>query len=249
MPRLLSTFQRLTRGMMGLIVVLLLGAAAFSCCFPYQAKSQADLETIARAVYNYRDLFNDFPPLVVTDAEGTPLHSWRVLIVPMVESNGFYDAYDLDSAWNGEANVDLRDGTRRDDGAKFPNPSDVAGAFTSERRPHILETIYVAVARGPLQERPFDHGNEAPQAGHYLSRDQSFIILEVQNSGIHWMEPRDVKLQLESFPEWTGVDDIRDQIVRSVEVFRTTSYDYKDAWRVRDREETLAYLDSLRERP
>jgi hypothetical protein len=43
---------------------------------------QANLRTIGLALRNYHGAYGCFPPAYTTDARGTPMHSWRVLILP-----------------------------------------------------------------------------------------------------------------------------------------------------------------------
>jgi hypothetical protein len=40
----------------------------------------------------------------VTDADGTPLYSWRVLILPYLEQNAAYEAFDKDASWDSPQN-------------------------------------------------------------------------------------------------------------------------------------------------
>lgn len=224
----------------GLAIGVLLSLAACSCSYS-TVSDQVELETIATSILNYRRTYHEFPPIIVTDADGNPLHSWRVLILPMMGANEFFSEYDFDSAWNSESNVDLRDGTRKANRAERPAPAEAGRNYLSRESPHMLETIFVALACGPLREEPFLQGNKTPEIGHYLPTGQPFVILEIKGSGIHWMEPRDVKMNLSSFPDWNDVGDLRARIVRSVEVSETGR-------QVREHDETLTFLDQLRER-
>ena len=69
--------------------------------------SQDRLEAIAEAICDYRDVWGEFPPPAIFDADGQPLHSWRALIVPYLEKNWFADAYRRDEPWNGRHNRQL----------------------------------------------------------------------------------------------------------------------------------------------
>ena len=37
---------------------------------------------------NYESVYHTLPPAYLTDAEGKPMHSWRVLILPYLEQKG-----------------------------------------------------------------------------------------------------------------------------------------------------------------
>ena len=203
-----------------------------SACNRHNA-SKPYLEQIAFAVDVYRETYGTFPPLVVSDASGKPFHSWRVLVVPMVQANSFCAEYDFTSPWDSDTNADLRNATRRREGAKFPNPARVGGIYYAARGDDSFDTLFVALASAPLEERPYglDH-----QVGRYLPPDQPFIIIEIKNSRTHWMEPRDVALGPGIVPEWKSLEEIKDQIVRSAEIGQETI--------MREREETLKFLEA-----
>ncbi|MBT6498149.1 MAG: DUF1559 domain-containing protein, partial [Planctomycetaceae bacterium] len=44
-----------------------------------------NLKQIMLAMHNYHEDFGSFPPAVVTDDNGHPMHSWRVLILPYLD--------------------------------------------------------------------------------------------------------------------------------------------------------------------
>src|SRR5688572_33251458 len=54
-----------------------------------------------------------FPPAYVADSNGTPMHSWRVLILPYIEANHIYDRYDQTQPWDSATNRQLRSEERR----------------------------------------------------------------------------------------------------------------------------------------
>jgi len=49
-------------------------------------------------------LIQCFPPAVVTDADGKPLYSGRVLLLPYLEQEALYNAFIKDEPWDGPAN-------------------------------------------------------------------------------------------------------------------------------------------------
>jgi len=58
-------------------------------------------------MYNYHDQYKSFPPAYTVDESGKPLHSWRVLILPFLESTELKELYDdirLDEPWDSEHN-------------------------------------------------------------------------------------------------------------------------------------------------
>ena len=103
------------------------------------------------------------------------MHSWRVLLLPYLEEDALYTAYNFGEPWDGPSNRKLQEGIPY----VFNCPENESGAYTN----------YVAVV-GP---NTVCRGTEAitfdsiPDEG-----SQTIAIVEVGNSGIHWMEPRDL---------------------------------------------------------
>ena len=59
---------------------------------------------ITIALHNYHDIYKSFPPAYTVDADGNPLHSWRVLILPYIEQQQLYESLRLDEPWDSEYN-------------------------------------------------------------------------------------------------------------------------------------------------
>ncbi len=219
---------------LGTLATAVVVAIAFSACNGHNAgwTSKRYLEQIAFAVDVYRETYGTFPPLFLRNANAQFCHSWRVLILPQVAANSFYDEYDFTTSWNSDTNADLRDATRWKEGDKFPNPAKIGEFYYETKGDDSFDTLFVALASAPLEERPYAWD----QVGNFLPPDQPFIIIEIKNSGIHWMEPRDVTLTPGIVPEWKSLEEIKDQIVRSAEIGQETI--------LRERDETLRFLEA-----
>jgi prepilin-type processing-associated H-X9-DG protein len=59
-----------------------------------------NLKQLGLSLHNYHDSYNGLPPLYTVDAEGKPLHSWRVLLLPFFEQTALYDQIRLDEPWD-----------------------------------------------------------------------------------------------------------------------------------------------------
>jgi len=59
---------------------------------------------IVLALHNYHDTHNALPPLYTVDADGKPLHSWRVLILPYIEQGALYQQIRLNEPWDSPHN-------------------------------------------------------------------------------------------------------------------------------------------------
>lgn len=71
-------------------------------------QTHSDLDWIVMALHNYHDAHGSFPPAVVRDDSGNPIHSWRSLIQSemkhIAETEDRFDAYDLSQPWYSQVN-------------------------------------------------------------------------------------------------------------------------------------------------
>ena len=138
-----------------------------------------NMKNIALALLSYESHHGMFPPAYIADENGRPMHSWRVLILPFIERNDLWQAYSLDEPWDGPNN------------RKLANV--VIGIFTcpSDADAWPTMTNYVAVV-GPNTIWP----GTQPTSLNDISDDraETLLLVEVVNSGIHWMEPRDMHI-------------------------------------------------------
>lgn len=134
------------------------------------------LKQIALAMHNYYDTYGSFPPAVVSDEDGQPLYSWRVLILPFIEERALYDAFQLDEPWNSPANLPITHTKVR--GFQCPNEEPLPGM-----------TDYVMVV-GP---NTISDGASTTQFEDITDgAANTILIAEAAGSGIYWSEPRDL---------------------------------------------------------
>jgi hypothetical protein len=62
---------------------------------------------LGMALHSYQDRHGHLPPAVVYGADGTPLHSWRVLILPFIAQEELYNEFRLDEPWDSPHNLAL----------------------------------------------------------------------------------------------------------------------------------------------
>ena len=136
------------------------------------------------AVANYHDAHGHYPPAYLADANGRPIHSWRVLLLPYIEQKDLYDQYDFSEPWDGPKNRQLAE--------RMP----AIYAFHGESRPGVVETNYLAVV-GPETVWP---GRDRVSSKDVVDGLSSTILI-VENLGarVHWMEPRDLPFGRMSF--------------------------------------------------
>ncbi|WP_397571277.1 DUF1559 domain-containing protein [Schlesneria sp. T3-172] len=73
-----------------------------------QSQSHCRLKQLGLALHNYQGTYGVFPPAYTVDADGSPLHSWRTLILPYLDEQKLYDSIDLAKPWNDAANEPAR---------------------------------------------------------------------------------------------------------------------------------------------
>lgn len=71
------------------------------------SQSVGKMRKIVLATHNYLDAEGSFPPAFRTADDGSPLLSWRVLILPYLGEQELYDQFHLDEPWSSEHNLKL----------------------------------------------------------------------------------------------------------------------------------------------
>jgi prepilin-type processing-associated H-X9-DG protein len=135
---------------------------------------------LAVALHNYHDVYGSFPPAYVADAAGNPMHSWRVLLLPFIEEHSLYQRYNFNEPWNGPNNRLLA--------AEMPRTYGCPSAHGHQPGD---ETNYVVVV-GAGTAWPGARSVSLDQIKD--KKDETLLFVEVQGSGISWMEPRDLEI-------------------------------------------------------
>jgi hypothetical protein len=143
----------------------------------YKTWCQSNLKDIVLALHNYHDDYGCFPPAYVADEAGRPMHSWRVLILPYIGKQTLYDQYRFDEPWDGPNNRNLHGDRVR----TYECPTQPFGGTPI--------TSYVAVV-GPTTIWPSAASAKQQDVRDGLSK--TLMVVEMADSGIHWMEPRDL---------------------------------------------------------
>ncbi len=166
----------------GLIVVFSIVLVGCFCAWYFYPSDtvtpcKANMARIAKALLNYEDKYKSLPPAYTADEHGNSMHSWRVLVLPFLGEEELYEAYDLNEPWNGPNNRKLA--------SRIPTvyfcPGDRSRAPT--------DTSYVAVVGA---ETNWPGATAMTTAQLYKGKSNSVAIVETAQSGIHWMEPRNI---------------------------------------------------------
>jgi Protein of unknown function (DUF1559) len=73
------------------------------------------LQQVAQALLNFHEIYGKLPPATITDKDGRPLYSWRVLLAPFLSSReDLYKRFDKDEPWDSPNNRKLLASIPRD---------------------------------------------------------------------------------------------------------------------------------------
>jgi hypothetical protein len=146
-----------------------------------------NLKMIGLALHNYHDVYGVFPPAYVSDDQGQPMHSWRVLILPYVDEQALYDQYHFDEPWDGPHNIGLLE--KMPELYRCPSHADAEWGMTD----------YAAIVGQPCVMR-----GTVPVTIRDITDGTSNTIAIGESTGarIRWTEPRDV-----SFGTFTHIGD------------------------------------------
>jgi len=145
----------------------------------------ANLFKLCFALRTYDDANGALPPAYINGANGNPSHSWRVLILPYLDSWGIdgkaiHEAYDFSEPWNGPTNVGLP--------TPVPN-SRFACPCGSEQ--HTSLTSYVVLV-GLDTLFP---GSDSVSLSELPESVDPILVIEITDSDIQWTEPRDLAIE------------------------------------------------------
>ena len=136
------------------------------------------------AVANYHEAFGCLPPAYVADRNGKPMHSWRVLILPYLEQQELYNAYNFAEPWNAPSNRNL---------ASKVGPIYLRSGLESDQS---QTTSFVAVV-GPQTIWPGSRPSAYKDLGD--GSHETLLVVEVPDGKFLWMEPKDLEFDRMSF--------------------------------------------------
>ncbi len=159
----------------GILIALLLPAVSAARGAAKRMNSQNNMKQLALAMHNYHDVFKAMPPAVVKGADGQPLYSGRVLLLPYMEQGNIYDQWDKSQSWDSPANKPLAELMI----PTFRDPADTGP-------PNQTSYLFVTGAGTLFEEGQNVTFQDAPDG---LSN--TMLMVEVKGSGIAWAEPGD----------------------------------------------------------
>jgi prepilin-type processing-associated H-X9-DG protein len=73
----------------------------------HRSRCISNLKQIGLAMHNYHSAHGCFPAAAIIGADGTPLLSWRVALLPYLEREALFRKFKLDEPWDGPHNKPL----------------------------------------------------------------------------------------------------------------------------------------------
>jgi hypothetical protein len=99
------TQRQLTNvAVIGILVALLLPAVQAAREAARRNQSMNNMKQLMLAMHNHHDMRKSFPAHAICSADGKPLLSWRVQILPLIEEQTLYSQFHLDEPWDSEHN-------------------------------------------------------------------------------------------------------------------------------------------------
>jgi hypothetical protein len=124
----------------GMSAALLLPAVQAAREAARRAQSMNNMKQLLLSMHNHHDAKKAFPARANLTADGKPLLSWRVQLLPYLEENALYEQFHLDEPWNSPHNEKLIERMP----SVFRNPSSQAPPNTT--------TYLMAVGPGTVGE-------------------------------------------------------------------------------------------------
>lgn len=140
-----------------------------------------NLRNIGLALRAYHVAHGSFPPAYIADENGEPLLSWRVLLLPYLDSAALYRKFDLTKPWDSPENLKL---------AKVELPFYSCPSHRSRKR-ESMTTSYLAVT-GPHAAWP---GSTTMESSGLKDGEANTILVIEHHSDVVWTEPRDLTLE------------------------------------------------------
>lgn len=170
----------------GILIGMLLPAVQQVRAAARRVTSQNNLRQLALALLNYESVHGHLPPAYSTDADGNPLLSWRVEILPFLEENDLYKQFHLDEPWDSPHNIKLAQQMPE----FYMNPQ-----FGRDG----VKTVYVApvssdsaLSDGPVKKRNAGNSYKSLADG---SANIVLVFSASEANGVTWTAPEDLRVE------------------------------------------------------
>ena len=138
----------------------------------YRSECADNLRRITLAMLLYEKDHGTLPPAWTVDDEGSPLHSWRVLLLPYLGEEELYAKIRLDEPWDSEHNRQFHDTLL----SFYQCPS-------AKLSPG--ETTYTVVVGEKTAFRP----GEGKKLADFGPNSRTLILVSESTNPVNWMDP------------------------------------------------------------
>jgi len=139
------------------------------------------LRNVGVAVLNYSNGHDSMlPPAVLADSEGRPLHSWRTLLLPLLDERQRFEQVDLTKPW---------DSSRNETALRQDCPEFFRSFDTSVNNPRYTSIFAVT---GVETVFPPDGLISIDEVALADGRSTTLMLTEATGLEIEWAEPRDI---------------------------------------------------------
>ncbi len=151
-----------------------------------EARCKANLAAIGSAMHEYHAKYGHFPPAFLTDTNGTPTQSWRVLLLEFLDP-ALFRSVNLSEPWDGPNNRKIA--SRMPDVYACPSRH---GSRVETR------TSYVVII-GPETAFPGSKTVKITDIRPPSNGIPVILVAEIANVDIPWMQPTDLRSTEMSF--------------------------------------------------
>lgn len=148
-----------------------------------------NLKQIALALQQYKVEYHSFPPVYVADADGVPMHSWRVLILPFLEQSALFEEYRFDEPWDGPNNIRLASQIPAVFRCPSFSPRNYAGLENDAES--MWSTQYLAITG---DNSSFPVARSKNSADIHTQDPSKLLVVELDSECVPWSAPRDIDL-------------------------------------------------------
>jgi Protein kinase domain/Protein of unknown function (DUF1559) len=152
------------------------------------ARVADSLRRIVNAMKAYHGEHGRLPPAVVTGADGQPLYSWRVLLLPYLGEGSLYRRFHLNRAWDHSSNAPLL--------------SHIPAVFAAPRAATRSVSTPFQVLTGP--GGVFDHPDGRALSDITDRLSSTWLVLETADV-VPWTKPADLVVTADRFPRLEGL--------------------------------------------
>lgn len=134
------------------------------------------LRQVVLALHQYHDHHGTLPELITRDEDGKPMHSWRVAVLPYLDANEVYDAYNFSKPWDSDENLAVGESAPKYFRCwKCQGPSNTTTNILAVAGPDTCWPAKGAVNLNDIKDGP----------------RETIQLISLPETGIHWLQPAD----------------------------------------------------------